>query len=173
MQGNLGTPSEYLNQHTYQKLKAIARRLLARERDGHTFSTTDLVHTSIRRMLGKPREAFRDRDHFMWSVVQAMNWRLKDHGRARLARKRDPRKAGPLPEAGHVFQPDLELLLTIQSGLERLGSRDREIVELHASADLTMEECARRLGISSRQAKRRWQYAARRLRHHLRHTACG
>src|SRR6185503_14657252 len=71
----------------YEELRLVAHRHLARESEGHTLSTTALVHEVYLRLSNQPGDAFNDRTHFFAMAARAMRRILVDHARRNHAEK--------------------------------------------------------------------------------------
>jgi RNA polymerase sigma factor (TIGR02999 family) len=148
----------------YDELYAMARGRLARERPGHTWSTTSLVHDAYLRLVDQRRVTLRNRSHFLALAATAMRRILIDHARRKRRRKRG---------AGHVQlsldealtisedEPSTDLL-ALDEALTKLAALEPErarVVELRFFGGLTNEEVSELLGISDRTVRRHWQYA--------------
>jgi RNA polymerase sigma factor (TIGR02999 family) len=73
----------------YDDLRAVARRLMARERAGHTLEPTALVNESLLRLADtRSLKRLEDRGHLMAAATEAFRRVLIDHARARRAQKR-------------------------------------------------------------------------------------
>src|SRR6476659_5350269 len=63
----------------YGALRQAARRKLAGENAGHTFSTTDLVHEAYLKLVRLDRIEWQGRAHFLAVAAQSMRNILVDH----------------------------------------------------------------------------------------------
>ena len=146
----------------YDALHGLARKLMARERDGHTLQTTALLHEAWMRVAGS-EVAVVDDAHFVRLAARAMRRVLVDHARKRGALKRQHQRARPLEEdALATWAERPEDLLDLDAALEALGEEDEDLlrlVELRYFAGLTLEECARMLGSSLTSTHRSWTFA--------------
>jgi RNA polymerase sigma factor (TIGR02999 family) len=148
----------------YDELRRVAHRHLEREAEGHTLSTTALVHEAYLRLCDQPNGAFNDRVHFFAIAASAMRRILVDHARRHHAAKRgdgvrpvplESIEAIPLDErAGMIVALDDALLQ-----LASLDARQAQVVELRFFGGLTEDETAQALGIGLRTAKRDWAKA--------------
>jgi RNA polymerase sigma factor (TIGR02999 family) len=160
-------PDGGLSESVYSHLRAIAQNRLAQERPGHTLQATALVHEAYMRLAaggGPPRPG----PEFYWAAAEAMRRILIEHARARKAAKRGG-GAARLDWSG--ISPNLEGVPNLDDpdeieGLDasilRLQEKDpraADVVRLRFYAGLSVEEAARALSISSRSAKRDWEYA--------------
>jgi RNA polymerase sigma factor (TIGR02999 family) len=153
----------------YEELRLVAHRRLEREAEGHTLSTTALVHEVYLRLSNQPGDAFNDRTHFFAMAARAMRRILVDHARRHHAVKRgDGARRVPLDSvdglavAGLAVEERAELLVALDEALVRLAAldaRQAQVVELRFFGGLTEEETAQALGIGLRTAKRDWAKA--------------
>lgn len=140
----------------YTELKQIARRFLRRERDGHTFSPTDLVSEAYLRLSVGAQPAWADRVHFFAIAARTMRQVLVDHARARLAHKRDGGPRVPLDDQLAAFARP-EAMVELDDALRALAARDERkarVIELHYFAGLTHEEIADVLAIHANTVSR-------------------
>ena len=73
---------------TYGELRRMAHGRLRRERPGHTWQTTALLHEAYLRLLRQGPRLVDNRETFFRLMAAEMRRRLIDHGRRRLADKR-------------------------------------------------------------------------------------
>lgn len=147
----------------YPELRRLARRSLARERDGHTMQTTELVHEAWLRLFSGTPVALADRLHLFALMATQMRRVLVDYARRRNAAK------GPgasirvsLDAAGGVGTRADEDVLAIDqalTALKEVDERAARVVELRFFAGLLEEETAAALGISVATLKRDWTFA--------------
>ncbi len=148
----------------YDELRRLAHRHLAREAEGHTLSTTALVHEAYLRLGAEGTGAFNDRTHFFAVAARAMRHILVDHARRQHAVKRgDGARGVPLETVEQLaVEERAGLLVALDEALARLAAldpRQAEVVECRFFAGLTEEETAQALGIGLRTAKRDWAKA--------------
>jgi RNA polymerase sigma factor (TIGR02999 family) len=148
----------------YEELRRLAHRQLRRESDGHTLSTTALVHEAYLKLVDQSRGEWRDRAHFLAIAATAMRRILVDHARRHSAEKRGGADR-PLP-IDSVEQLPLddraEFLVDLDEALSRLAALDERqarIVECRFFGGYTEEETAETLGIGLRTVKRDWAKA--------------
>jgi len=138
----------------YEELRAIARRALRGEAEGHTLRTTALVHEAYVRLVGAD-VAWEGSRHFMRIAARAMRRVLVDHARARKSQKRGGGAAvvgldtieGVLAGGGRP-----EDVLELDEALERLialEERKGQVIELHYFGGLSYDEVAEALDVSS------------------------
>jgi RNA polymerase sigma-70 factor, ECF subfamily len=144
----------------YDELRAIARRRLYHEREGHTLDTTALVHEAYLKLIRLDRVQWESRAHFLAIAAQAMRNILVSHARSR---KRLKRGGGaphvPLEEVPDLRSEDVDRILGLDAALERLAAlnpRHARIVEYRFFGGMTAEETAAVLGVSLGTVKRDW-----------------
>jgi RNA polymerase sigma factor (TIGR02999 family) len=152
--------------HVYDELRAIAARLMQRERAEHTLRPTELIHEAYLRLVDVDGVEGTDeelRAHFNRVAVRAMRFVLVDHARKKHAQKRGGGgRRVPLDEEGVAAPVDVLEVLQVHDGLERLAAIDEalaSVVELRYFGGLTIEEAADSLGVSRRTAVRRFRLA--------------
>jgi RNA polymerase sigma factor (TIGR02999 family) len=155
----------------YDELRAIARRKLRSERDGHTLTTTALVHEAYLKLVQLDRMQWQSRAHFLAIAAQAMRHVLVNHA---LRRKRVKRGGGAthvsLEDIPELPVEDAEQILDLDAALEKLAllnPRHARVVECRFFASMTVEETAVALEISPATAKRDWTLLRAWLRREL------
>lgn len=146
----------------YRELRRRAAAHLRRERQGHSFQPTALVHEAYLRLV-EQKVPWQNRAHFFGLASEMMRRILVDHARGR---KRGKRSGGwsrvELDEAVAISeQRDIDLVLLDQAlqELSGLDPRHARIVELRFFGGLTLEETAEVLGVSPATVKRDWSLA--------------
>jgi len=162
--------------------RGIARRLLRFERHAQSLQTTALVLTALRRQKLCDQEwcevEWENREHFLAAMYRAMDRALKDHGRRRMAHKRQAQRSVDFEELapGELlriadFQPhDLERALDerpeVMAALaEALAMLERRHPDWAAVArhryygGLTVEQTAQFMGVAERTVRRHWERA--------------
>lgn len=140
----------------YDELRTLARRLMTRERDGHTLSASALLHEACIRLLKSKRpQAYDQRNHFFAAVRLAMSQVLIDHARhrkatiaGRLNRDSSESVLDRLVDTLSARQIDC---LDFASALEALGQaepRPATAVSLHYFFDWKQPEIADYLDVS-------------------------
>jgi RNA polymerase sigma factor (TIGR02999 family) len=147
----------------YDVLHRIAHHKLARERVGHTFATTDLVHEAYLKLVRLDRIEWHGRAHFFAIAARAMRNILVDHA---LRRNADKRGGGDATVALHddlaIDEASGSDLLAIHAALERLeaiDARQSRVVECRFFAGMSIDETADALGVSPASVKRDWTLA--------------
>ncbi len=179
---NLAPPAperalDHLLPQLYDELRMIARRLLAREREGHTLTPTALLHEAYLRLgSSSAAQGAMDPLHFRALAARVMRHVLVDHALSRKAEKRGGPDAEPAltlsaldgaPEAGSGNPMDL---LAVHQALERLAAQDERaarVVELRCFGGLDLQETADALQISLATVKRDWLFGKTMLAHAL------
>src|SRR5262249_49410267 len=144
----------------YDELRAIARRLVRRERVGHTLDTTALVHEAYLRLVDQTRLSPDDRARFLQAAASAMRRVLVDYARQRGA---DKRGGGHVPanvdDVSVAAEEAPETLVELDEALTRLGDfnpRLARVVECRFFGGMTEDEVAAALAISVRTVRREW-----------------
>lgn len=163
----------------YQQLRAIAQaRLAGGGREVATLQATAVVHEALLRLADRPLESFNDDRHLLATAAQAIRHVVVDHARRKRSLKRDVgRNIGGTADGDaieHAVGLDdpakVHLVIDLDEAMAKLADIDpelRTIVELHAFGGMEHAEVAALLGMSERTVRRRWQFAAARLRMHL------
>jgi RNA polymerase sigma factor (TIGR02999 family) len=156
----------------YDELHRIASRFMQQERRDHTLQPTALVHEAYLRLVGKPGDAsYENRAHFLATAAVAMRRILINHAKARSAQKRGlGRQLPALDGAFEAFEERAIDLLALDEALGRLAELDAtqgKLVELRFFGGMSVEDCARFLGISERTLHYEWSHARAWLRGQL------
>jgi RNA polymerase sigma-70 factor, ECF subfamily len=143
----------------YDDLRRIAHRQLGGERDGHTVSTTALVHEAYLRLVDR-QDGWDDRAQFLGVAAQAMRRVLVDYARQhRAAKRHGALHQVPLDDAMLVVEERADSLLALDEALTRLASLDARqgrVVECRFFGGLTEEETAQVLDVTERTVRRDW-----------------
>lgn len=158
----------------YNELRRMAARKLRSERDGHTLSTTALVHEAWLELSKLTRIEWQSRAHFLAVAAQAMRRILIDYA---VARRRQKRGGGLVIEsldqsdAMAVAQERGDELVALDEALDRLmemNARQAKIVECRFYGGMSIEETAEALDVSPATVKREWTMARAWLNRELR-----
>lgn len=149
----------------YNELHQLAARKLRSERDGHTLSTTALVHEAWLELNKLDRIQWQNRGHFLAVAAQAMRRILIDYA---VARKREKRGGGqPIVSLdaadalviAHERADELVALEEALARLQALNERQARIVECRFYGGMSVEETADALKLSPATVKREWAIA--------------
>jgi len=153
----------------YQELRHRAHRYLEHEREGHTLTTTALVHETYLKLLDIDRVHWNDRAHFLALAATAMRRVLVDYARQHRAAKRGgPSALEPPPSSSDVPDPlslsaeRADRMLELDDALQKLTRADERmsrVVELRFFGGLTVEEVAEALDLAPSTVKLAWQDA--------------
>ena len=155
-----GNPAalEKLLPMVYQGLYARARSYMAKERTGHTLSSTALVNEAYLQMVDLKEQNWANRTHFFAVASKIMRHLLSHHGTARAAQKRGGDKFIFTPEnmdelssyEGDIFGP-------LDEGINKLADidpRKAQVVELTYFGGFSQDEVSEILDISIPTIKR-------------------
>jgi RNA polymerase sigma factor (TIGR02999 family) len=143
------------------ELKRIARRYMARERQGHTLQPSALVNEAFLRLVDVHGVPWQDRAHFFALSAQMMRRILVNYALARGAGKRGGAARQVSLNEALIVSPArdselVELDAALQS-LAKLDPRKAQIVELRFFAGLSVEETAVVLKVSPQTVLRDWK----------------
>ena len=152
----------------YEELRRLAHRRLAAERDGHTLSTTALVHEVYLKLASQRSTEYQNRAHYFALAAQAMRRILVDYARRHCAVKRlhleEHVSLSALDATGsaHVSASAgerAEFLVQLDEALDDLRALDARlasVVEYRFFVGLTEAETAELLGVTPRTVARDW-----------------
>lgn len=143
----------------YERLHMMAHRQLLGERQGHTMSTTALVHEAYLHLVDQSKANWQDRSHFFSMAALSMRRILVDYARRHKAQKRGGGKANLTLDTRVPVHERSDELLALDEALDRLkalNERLAKVVELRYFAGLTDEEVADLLQVSDRTVRREW-----------------
>lgn len=155
--------TEALFNVVYAELKAIARSNRQRWQGNLTMNTTALIHEVFIKFAGREEINFENRTHFYATASKAMRQVLVNYATQQRTQKRggDALRV-TLDDSAFSTQASADELLAIHkllSELELQNPRRARIVECRVFADMTVEEVAEALGISTPTVKREWRLA--------------
>ena len=156
----------------HPQLRALATRLLQRERRDHTLEPNAVVNELYLRLIGGQPVSYQDRVHFFAIAAQTMRRILIDYARARVAEKRggQQQRVGLSAVDGMVLAASSEQLLDLDKLLSALATTDpraARVVELRFFGGLREEDVAEVLQVSVITVKRDWKAARAWLAAHL------
>lgn len=146
----------------YQELRGLARAQLSRNHN-ESIQCTELISEAYMRLIGLNEVDLKDRNHFFSIAARSMRRVLVDRFRKNNAEKRGHNQT-LLTFHDEINskqnQPlDLEQLEHALIKLEKLDTRQADIVTLKFYGGLTADEIAQVLGVSSKTVSRDWQFA--------------
>jgi RNA polymerase sigma factor (TIGR02999 family) len=147
----------------YDELRRLAQLYLAREKSGHTLSSTALVHEAYLRLVRQEDVSWQNRAHFFAVAARMMRRILVDHARKHNYAKRGggamtlslDETVAPVKER----ELDLVALDDALDALAKLDERQCRMVELRFFGGLSIEETSEVLGVSTPTVKREWASA--------------
>ncbi len=155
----------------YDELHTLADRALRRESGDPILEPAAVVHEVYLRLLRQRNVRWNVRPQFIGVAVRMMQRIIIDHARCRRAAKRRARQHRvSLDEAACRTPERADDILELGEALTRLAQRDRQksrVVELRYFAGLTIEQSAKKLGVSSSTIKRDWSVARDWLRREI------
>lgn len=144
----------------YAELRRIARRQLAHERDGHTLTTTALVHEAYLRLAGPSSLNATDRARFLAAASVAMRRVLIDSARQHRAQKRGGEfRMIALSDVQVAADERAEVLVALDEALDALARENprlAQVVSFRFFGGMTEEETAAALGVTERTIRRDW-----------------
>jgi RNA polymerase sigma factor (TIGR02999 family) len=148
----------------HDKLRALARKQMAGERDGHTLQATALVNEAWLSMRDRLEGVRGDPARFYSMAAESMRRILIDHARRRGAKKR----GGPglkklsLDLAEVAQTADVTEVMAIDEAiaeLQNVNQRAAEVVRLRFFAGLDEAAVADAMTMSERTVRREWAFA--------------
>jgi RNA polymerase sigma-70 factor (ECF subfamily) len=165
------TALERLTPLVYGELHRRARRLMGRERDGHSLQPTELIHEAYLRLVGSTPVDWHDRSHFYALAARLMRQILVDHARSRGRQKRGGAAlAVTLDEAAICPRESLDLG-RLDDALHALADTDvrkSRVVELRFFGGFSVDQVAAILDVSPQTVLRDWRLAKAWLQREMR-----
>jgi RNA polymerase sigma-70 factor (ECF subfamily) len=147
----------------YPELRAVAGRLMRRERNDHTLQPTAIVNEAFLRLVDQGDIHWQDRAHFVGIAARVMRQILVDHARRRHAAKRGAAGEKVTLDEAMAAAPDTTFeLLALDEVLTRYAALDvrrAQVAELRVFGGLTTKEIAAHLHISTRTVDGDWAVA--------------
>lgn len=156
---------DQLSAIVYTELHRLARRNLARERDGHILQPSALVNEAFLRLIGDAPVEWANRAHFFAVSARHMRQILIDFARAQQTAKRGQRAPhfglSDVKDSVRNEPPPVDLIDLDEAlqELARLDARQAQVVELRYFGGLENTEIAVVLGISEPTVVRDWRVA--------------
>lgn len=161
-EGDQATATAQLFQAAYRELHRVASNLMRKERQGHTFQTTDLIDETYLHLVGDSPVTWESRAQFFGVVASAMRRVLVEHARKRSAEKRGGGwKKIMLDKVQLAGRSEFEILELdrVLSLFAEADPRAARVVEMRVFGGLREKEIAEILGISERTVRDDWRMA--------------
>lgn len=159
-----------LNQEIYQQLKVIAKKLMLRERRGHTLSPTDLVHEAFLK-INLSDEIDIKEDQYTFILARQMRRLLVDYGRQKSAAKRGgDRKRIMYTDALGISNNAVTDFGAINDAIESLEAMDKRAasaIDLFYFTNINKDRAAQLLDISVPTLERDLRFAKAHISHFL------
>jgi RNA polymerase sigma-70 factor (ECF subfamily) len=144
----------------YDELLRLAEIYLQGERKEHTLQRTALVHEAFLRLGSQEGASWENRAHFLGIFSRTMRQTLTNYAIARSRKKRGGKDRLELAaEFYESRQIDVARVDEALRELERLDSRQAQIVELRFFGGLTVPEISSAMEISVATVQREWALA--------------
>jgi RNA polymerase sigma-70 factor, ECF subfamily len=154
---------EQLMPLVYGELRRMAKNYMRRERAGHTFQTTELIHEAYLKLAAGEDRDWQNRDHFFGVAAKAMRHILVDYARSKNRQKRGGwQNQITLADDAAVTCGRSEEIVALDDALNRLAELDKRkvsVVEMRFFAGLKVVEIAGVLKVSPETVKRDWSFA--------------
>lgn len=154
---------EKLTPQVYCELHRAAQRCMAREPEGHTLQTTELINELYLRLSDLKLIDWQNRAHFFALCARQMRRILTDQAKARLANKRGGGAPRVSLDVVPVVAPEASAdLVAVNDALNRLAQvddRKSRVVEMRFFGGLSVEESAEVLKVSPETVMRDWRLA--------------
>ena len=137
----------------YPELRKLAARALRRQRIGHTWQSTELIHEAYIRLVERTQPEWQSRAHFYAVASTIMRNIMVDHARKRLSAKRgsggDKVTFNEAVTWSNERPGALVALDDALSVLARLDERRAKILEMRFFGGMSVEETAEATGVST------------------------
>lgn len=145
----------------YGELRTLAHSRLRSEREGHTLSTTGLVHEAYLKFSQQNRLNVSSRAEFFAFASECMRRVLVDYARAHRANKRgDGQRALPFDEVDQLLTDrQVREVSDIDLAMDKLSSanpRGVQVLMCRLFGGLSLEETAAALEVSMKTVQRDW-----------------
>ncbi len=166
----------------YDELHRLAARQRQRWDGDETLDTTALVHEAYLKLADQTAPEWQNRAHFLGVAATAMRQILIDYAKRKCAAKRGGQRPhlplheveAALLQSEHVLQLSDEILVALDESLHRLegwNPRQMRIVECRFFGEMSVEDTAEALGVSTATVKRGWGMAQAWLYRDLKRTS--
>jgi len=149
-----------MDPETYDRLKALARRIYQEKAGRGTIQPTALLHEAWMR-VNRADGAIQDRAHFMATAAVAMRHVMLDRARSRGRQKRGGPNQIQTTLSGLAGSGDDPVsFLDFHNALEELqeaSPTDADVVLLRSMGGLTVAEVSTVLGVSPSTVERSWR----------------
>lgn len=132
---------------------------MARHDESASFSSADLVHETVMRIMSLHRIDWQGRAHFLALSARLMRRALIDHVRRRRAGKRDHIAVELTSTIAGEPNFDLEMVEAALRKLAEVDAEHADIVEMRYFGGMSLVDIADVLGCSEATVKRRWRVA--------------
>jgi len=140
-----------IDDRIYTKLKVIANKLMAQERNDHTLSATDLVHEAYIK-LQKSKNGEFDDAAFLYVLARQMRRLLVDYGRHKSSLKRGAGLCRVIYTDDLGIQnntlTDFSIISNAIDDLEELDNRAAKAIDLFYFTNISKQQAAEVLQIS-------------------------
>jgi RNA polymerase sigma-70 factor, ECF subfamily len=152
---------EKLTPIVYDELHRLARYYMAGERTGHSLQTTALVNEAYMRLTDYKSMRWENRAHFFAVSAQLTRRILLDHARRHNLKRGAGVQDVSLEDTAIVGERDKDLVAldSALQALARFDSRKSKVVELRFFGELSAEETAEVLKVSTVTVMRDWSAA--------------
>jgi RNA polymerase sigma factor (TIGR02999 family) len=144
----------------YNELRVIAKRYRAKENNGHTLQTTEIINEAYLKLVDQSGTDWQNRSHFFAVASRVMRNLLVDYARAKNYQKRGSGAEKVDLDDIALFSNEADnSIIALHEALERLekfDERKARIVELRYFGGLSAEETGEVLGVAEITVKREW-----------------
>lgn len=162
----------------YEELHAIAQKQRQKWQGDYTLNTTALVHEAYIKLINQKDAQWNNKTHFYGVASKAMRHILINYAKHRKRKKRGGDQAKLSLEENRIAIENVitldeeraDTLLAMDKALvklEKLSSRQAQIVECRFFGGLSIADTAEVLGVSPATVKRGWAMAQTWLYHEM------
>lgn len=154
---------EQLMPLVYEELRMMARNYMSRQRVGHTFQATELIHETFLKLAGKDELKWQNRGHLFGVAAKAMRHILVDYAKSKNRLKRGGmQEKVTFDEEKAVASSTSEEVVALDDALKKLAELDERkvsVVEMKFFGGLKVNEIAEVLKVSPETVKRDWSFS--------------